>query len=222
MLPAHVPFCGDHRQVSRIVSHVWRVLPEHEKKRFYTLGNEERRQHQLRYPAYTSASLAVNENKFKGSNLCASLNDVELGSEDAKCRDIAQVLVQNIQGDELITKILEIVQTTTPEQINHIPSYVSPRKKVVKDEDLDFDAKVEYSKTSHKPAKKAGKAHTKKSRLASNERMTKASLDHTYVRWNSPRRAATVSHLQKEHERTASPEYIVYSSSPVSKTFSGL
>ncbi|PVG02260.1 hypothetical protein CPB86DRAFT_751707 [Serendipita vermifera] len=133
ILPVDIDFCRDHRQISRIVSCVWSVLPAHEKERFFRLGEEEKKRHQTRYPSY---KIAARDPTMKPATENEPINESLLNSEEIKCRRIAEAIVSGLQGQELRSKIQSIVQedsfsndtpAATPPPPSEISEPISPR-----------------------------------------------------------------------------------------------
>ncbi|KIM23628.1 hypothetical protein M408DRAFT_11440 [Serendipita vermifera MAFF 305830] len=172
----YVSFCADSRQISRIVSYVWKALPTHEKERFYQLSEEEKRLHQLRYPSYNPPLSSSTNSAARAAAAASHLSDAErflLGSDAHICNQIGALIMQGVKGDALILKVMDIVgdvEVTLPQ-----PTPVSsPRRKApVKDEDAAFGemvharkpskARVQEPRTPSKPRSSSSQTSPRKS-----------------------------------------------------------
>ncbi|KIM20979.1 hypothetical protein M408DRAFT_29918 [Serendipita vermifera MAFF 305830] len=108
ILPKALPFCRSNNNVSRIISHIWKALPKDEKMRFYLLADEERRMHLQRYPEYAANQIRkeTNVQEYLAVNLPSS-NSI-LNENQMKCMRIAEAILNNVQGLDLIAQIREI------------------------------------------------------------------------------------------------------------------
>jgi hypothetical protein len=161
VLPATVRFCRDNKQVSRIASRIWDVLPDEDKEHFYHLGDEEKRLHHAKYAAYTY-KITTRKGKTKFRARYSPDNESDLKPEQIACKRIAEIVLKNIQGEELERMIQDVVGATLdPGWLN---SAASSRTTSSNDDDMDVDAIAPPSRATK--VRKSNKGRANKSRSA--------------------------------------------------------
>ncbi|KAG8829618.1 hypothetical protein FRC17_006282 [Serendipita sp. 399] len=110
VLPSHLDFCKDHRQISRIVSFVWAGLPAAEKQLFFQLSEEELRIHQRNFPSFSLAPSKSSKSKaLKDIDIPTKEKEIRLNPEELQCKQIAELVLRGLQGDELSARVEEVV-----------------------------------------------------------------------------------------------------------------
>jgi hypothetical protein len=196
VLPAEIAFCQNNRQVSRIASHVWRALPEGDQARFRQFDEEEKRAHQIQHPGYKWTSRKVIKTGLSTRN--SPSDEAKMDPEQLACKRIAELILKNLQGEKLATRIREVLNTTlsatwldvatlSPNSFTTAhkngPAIVTPRPA--------SGALVRQTKKAVKNSRLPSKARS------SSSKKSKSSLDSTYARFTNPRRRTTICYPEE-------------------------
>lgn len=126
--PKSIAFCSNHRQVSRIASWVWLLLPRADREVFFELAEEEKRQHARKHPEY---SLPAPSRKSPPCPVGRTQDEMHLKPEEIVCKRIGQLIVDGLQGAELILGIERVLAELGPlpcQAKKSKPPPSSPRK----------------------------------------------------------------------------------------------
>jgi hypothetical protein len=163
IFPGHISFVEDSCQVSTIAGYVWQALPESDKALFRQHEGEEQRAHQLRHPEY---ELKPGKAK-KVSTTKSRRNEIDMKPEKHACKEIAELVLRNLRGEELAIEIRKVLKATLPVDWKKVSKGPKPSS-----ETLARDMK-KSAKKSRLPSK--GRSSLSKAK------QSKASLDSTHA-----------------------------------------
>jgi hypothetical protein len=173
---------------------VWRALPEGDQARFRQFDEQEKRAHQIEHPGYQWTTRKVKKMDFSTRN--SPTDETEMNPEEIACKRIADLVLKNLQGEELATRIQEVLNATLSTSWLNIATLTSNSSKAAR------------KNGTPKPASRAPVRQTKKavknSRLpskvrssSSKSKKSKTSLDSTYARFTNPRRRTTIRYSEE-------------------------
>lgn len=102
----------DHSNLSKVVGHTWRIMPEGEKAVWFEKARQEQVKHRMEHPDYTYAPLHKKQVAAKRKVRECGVRDEE------RCRTIAELVTAGIGGNELTAVLREFDR-------HHVPQIVT-------------------------------------------------------------------------------------------------